>query len=331
MFGSTISPSATGARDESLPDRKRLNRASVGAFVFWSNQDEVRHDKPAMDGRTDLHDICRCGECPAAEPAKAPAAGIFKLSSPMYADNAPLARKNAGDRPGNANCVGQSISPPLKWANPPDGTTSFALLLVDPEGRGGLGVVHMVTYGIPASVTGFAEGELSKPSDKFVGGKSTMGLATYFSWSLHPARRLASLYVYADRDRSRSEGVTARHDARRVVRRAGRTRQRRCGVGGPVPASIVGRAAQVVTDTPAVVVRVAVPLAASAARQALRPCARSMGCFISLTAKSTLTRPRQTRHGPPPTCSWQGNEVSIQGGPATGWCATCDDGEDRAK
>ena len=31
-------------------------------------------------------------------------------------------------------------------------------------------------YGIPADVKGFAEGELSKPSDKFVGGKSTMGL-----------------------------------------------------------------------------------------------------------------------------------------------------------
>ena len=104
----------------------------------------------------------------------------FRLTSPSFADNAPLAKKNAGDRAGNANCVGQSVSPPLKWANPPDGTTSFALLLVDPEGRGGLGVVHMVTYGIPASVTGFAEGELSKPSDKFVGGKSTMGLATYF-------------------------------------------------------------------------------------------------------------------------------------------------------
>jgi phosphatidylethanolamine-binding protein (PEBP) family uncharacterized protein len=38
----------------------------------------------------------------------------------------------------------------------------------------------MVTYGIPASVTGFAEGELSNSSDKYVGGKSTMGLATYF-------------------------------------------------------------------------------------------------------------------------------------------------------
>ena len=78
------------------------------------------------------------------------------------------------------NCVGQSVSPPLKWANPPEGTKSYALLLIDPEGRGGLGVVHMVTYGIPVTVTGFAEGELSKPSDKFVGGKSTMNLGVYF-------------------------------------------------------------------------------------------------------------------------------------------------------
>jgi Raf kinase inhibitor-like YbhB/YbcL family protein len=116
-------------------------------------------------------------EAPAAQP---PAAEPFTLTSPAFADNAPLAVKNAGDRKDNPNCVGQSISPPLKWANPPAGVTSYALVLVDPEGRGGLGVVHMVTYGIPASVTGFAEGELGKESDKFVGGKSTMGLPTYF-------------------------------------------------------------------------------------------------------------------------------------------------------
>jgi hypothetical protein len=110
----------------------------------------------------------------------APPPEPFKLSSPALADDAPLDKKFAGDRKDNPNCVGQSISPPLKWANPPPGTNSFALLLIDPEGRGGLGVVHMVVYGIPATVTGFAEGELSKPSDKFVGGKSTMGLPTYF-------------------------------------------------------------------------------------------------------------------------------------------------------
>ncbi len=108
------------------------------------------------------------------------AAEPFRLTSPAFSDNAPLAGKYAGDRKDNPNCVGQSISPPLQWENPPAGTASFALLLVDPEGRGGLGVVHMVTYGIPAAVTGFAEGELSKPSEAFVGGKSTMGLPVYF-------------------------------------------------------------------------------------------------------------------------------------------------------
>ena len=38
--------------------------------------------------------------------------------------------------------------------------------MTDPEGRG-TGVDHWIAYGIPASVTGFAEGEISKPSDKY--------------------------------------------------------------------------------------------------------------------------------------------------------------------
>jgi Raf kinase inhibitor-like YbhB/YbcL family protein len=108
------------------------------------------------------------------------AAEPFALTSSAYADNAPLQAKNAGNNKQNPNCVGDNVSPPLAWANPPEGTKSYALLMFDPEGRMGLGVSHMVIYGIPASVTGFAEGEISQPSDKYVGGKSTMNLATYF-------------------------------------------------------------------------------------------------------------------------------------------------------
>ena len=62
----------------------------------------------------------------------------------------------------------------------PDGTKSFALVLLDPEGRAPAGVSHMVLYGIPADVKGFPEGELSQPSEKFVGGKNLMGTGTYF-------------------------------------------------------------------------------------------------------------------------------------------------------
>ena len=115
----------------------------------------------------------------AAAPA-AQAADPFMIKSPAFEDNGKLDKKYANNNPSNPNCVGENISPPLTWSNPPDGTKSYVLLMYDPEGRGGLGVSHWVAYGIPVSVTGFAEGEVSKPSDKYVGGKGLQGNATYF-------------------------------------------------------------------------------------------------------------------------------------------------------
>ena len=109
------------------------------------------------------------------------AADVLTLSSSALQDNGTLATKNAcSDKQRTPNCVGENVSPPLTWSNVPDGTKSFALLLFDPEGRAPAGVSHMVVYGIPADVKGFAEGELSTPSDKFVGGKNLMGVGIYF-------------------------------------------------------------------------------------------------------------------------------------------------------
>jgi len=110
----------------------------------------------------------------------ASAQGVFTLSSPSFKDGERLATKNAGNNKSNPNCVGENVSPALSWSNPPEGTKSFAILMFDPEGRPPGGVSHWVAYGIPASVTGFAEGELSKPSDKYVGGSSLMKLPNYF-------------------------------------------------------------------------------------------------------------------------------------------------------
>jgi Raf kinase inhibitor-like YbhB/YbcL family protein len=107
------------------------------------------------------------------------AAEPFMLTSSAFKDGTRLEKKNSNNTKGNANCVGENVSPPLSWANPPAGTKSFALTMVDPEGRGGTGVIHWVAYGIPVSVTGFAEGEVSKPSDKYVGGKGSAGQSTY--------------------------------------------------------------------------------------------------------------------------------------------------------
>jgi Raf kinase inhibitor-like YbhB/YbcL family protein len=105
--------------------------------------------------------------------------GIFTITSSSFKDGQLLGKKYAGNNKANPNCVGENISPQLSWTNVPAGTQSFALVVHDPEGRG-TGVDHWVAYGIPASVTSFAEGEVSNASEKYVGGISTMKLGHYF-------------------------------------------------------------------------------------------------------------------------------------------------------
>ena len=111
------------------------------------------------------------------------AAAPFTLTSATFKDGTMMPKKVANmNQPGanpNPNCVGENVSPQLSWSGAPEGTKSFALTMVDPEGRGGLGVFHWVAYGIPANVTSFAEGEVSKTSDKYIGGKSTQGVPNY--------------------------------------------------------------------------------------------------------------------------------------------------------
>jgi len=125
-------------------------------------------------------------------------AKVFELSSKTFKDGAMMPTKVANSKanaPNNANCVGENVSPELSWVNPPDGTKSFAFLMIDPEGRGGAGVNHWVAYGIPANVTGFAEGEVSKASDKYVGGKSTQGVG-FFSGPCTPPGVQPHHYTY---------------------------------------------------------------------------------------------------------------------------------------
>src|SRR5262245_62404952 len=104
------------------------------------------------------------------------AQGAFTITSSSFKDGERLATKMAGNNKSNPNCVGENVSPALSWSNPPEGTKSFAILMFDIDGRPPGGVSHWVAYGIPASVTSFAEGEVSKQTDKFVGGQSLMKL-----------------------------------------------------------------------------------------------------------------------------------------------------------
>ena len=112
----------------------------------------------------------------------ASAADPFTLTSTMFKDGTMLPQKvtnSQANNPGSPNCLGENISPQLSWSNPPSGTKSYAISMMDPEARGGGGNVHWLAYGIAADVTGFAEGETSKPSPKFVGGKGSAGKDTW--------------------------------------------------------------------------------------------------------------------------------------------------------
>ena len=109
--------------------------------------------------------------------AQTPAA--FALTSTTFKDGTLMPKKVANNTAGNANCVGENVSPQLSWTGAPAGTKSFAITMIDPEGRGGVGVHHWIAYGIAADVNGFAEGETSKESPKYVGGKSTQGVPHY--------------------------------------------------------------------------------------------------------------------------------------------------------
>ena len=102
----------------------------------------------------------------------------FMVTSSSFSDGGMLTRKNAADDPMRM-CGGENVSPALAWANAPAKTKSFVVFMFDPDGLLGQGVSHWVGYGIPGDVKGFAEGELTKETKKFVGGKGTRDNALY--------------------------------------------------------------------------------------------------------------------------------------------------------
>src|SRR3989442_14187951 len=136
-----------------------------------------------MFSERDLRNLIAAAATVLAMAATARAADPFTLTSTTFKDGQMMPRKVANSLSTNPNCVGQNVSPQLSWTGVPDGAKSFAILMEDPEGRGGAGVHHWGAYGIPASGTSFAEGEVRKPSHKYLGGKSEKGVGEFLgSW-----------------------------------------------------------------------------------------------------------------------------------------------------
>ena len=74
---------------------------------------------------------------------------VFAVTSPAFGMETMIPTEYTDD--------GTGLSPPLGWHTVPDGTKSFALLVIDPDTKMG-DMVHWVAYDIPATVAGLDSG-----------------------------------------------------------------------------------------------------------------------------------------------------------------------------
>ena len=73
----------------------------------------------------------------------------FSLTSPDFADGGPI--------PVRFTCDGEAQSPPLAWADAPEGVQSFTLVVHDPDAPRGE-FTHWLLFNIPASAAHLPEG-----------------------------------------------------------------------------------------------------------------------------------------------------------------------------
>lgn len=73
-------------------------------------------------------------------------------------------------------CDGDNVSPPLRWEAPPNGTSSFALILEDPDAPQP-NFTHWVLYNLPAQCRALPEGVEQQPIISIGGaqGKNDFG------------------------------------------------------------------------------------------------------------------------------------------------------------
>lgn len=85
---------------------------------------------------------------------QARATARLSLRSPDFTSGAAIAPDHVYDGSG---CHGGNTSPTLSWSHPPDGTRSFAVLMLDPDAPGGVWW-HWAVFDIPAKVSTLAAG-----------------------------------------------------------------------------------------------------------------------------------------------------------------------------
>jgi Raf kinase inhibitor-like YbhB/YbcL family protein len=88
----------------------------------------------------------------------------FDLTSPAFAAGADIPRKYT--------CDGDDVSPPLEWADAPDGAAALALIVDDPDARG---FVHWVAFDIDGTQSGGLPEGYSASPDATAQGTNAFG------------------------------------------------------------------------------------------------------------------------------------------------------------
>ena len=96
----------------------------------------------------------------------------LELSSPAFANGARLPERFTAD--------GDGVSPPLVWRDPPEGTSSLALIVEDPDAPAPYPLVHAVVWNIPTAENRLAEGAIVRDGSGAPDG-SDVGRNSYLS------------------------------------------------------------------------------------------------------------------------------------------------------
>lgn len=80
---------------------------------------------------------------------------------------------NGGEIPVRYTCQGENVSPPLSWSDVPEGTSSLALIIEDPDAPDPAAPertwVHWVIYNLPPTITELPEGVSKFPEGALEG------------------------------------------------------------------------------------------------------------------------------------------------------------------
>lgn len=89
----------------------------------------------------------------------------MELTSSAFADGEPI--------PPRHSCEGEDLSPPLAWTDVPEGTSSLALVVDDPDAPRGT-FTHWLAWGLDPAAGGLREGEAAP-----LEGRNDFGEAGY--------------------------------------------------------------------------------------------------------------------------------------------------------